>query len=67
MEFKLQAFIDREIEIAGYLQQDLSFKQISKKTGLSKRHLSAHLHNMMEKLDVSDIEGIKKLLKEKGL
>ena len=54
MEFKNEEFVDREIEITGYLLQDFSLKQISEKTGLSKNHLEAHLRNMMEKLGVDN-------------
>ena len=35
---------------------------MSEKTGLSKKHLAAHLHNMMEKLKAENMLALKKLL-----
>ena len=63
MEFKQEELIEREIEIAGYLLQDVSIKLICEKTALSKKHLSAHISNMMKKLKAKDLEGLIKLLK----
>ena len=63
MEFKQEELVDREIEISGYLLQDLSIKQIADKTGLSKKILEAHIRNMMEKLKVDDVLALIKLLK----
>ncbi len=63
MEFKQEELIEREIEIAGYLLQDVSIKLICEKTALSKKHLSAHISNMMIKLKAEDMEGLIKLLK----
>lgn len=60
MEFKNEELVAREMEIAGYLLQNLSLKQISDKTGLSKKHLAAHLRNMMEKLGVENMLALKK-------
>ena len=48
MEFKNEELVEREIEIGGYLLLDLSMKQISLKTGLSKKNIAAHIRNMME-------------------
>ncbi|HXL54825.1 MAG TPA: hypothetical protein VN958_01125 [Chitinophagaceae bacterium] len=48
MEFKQEELIEREIEIAGYLLQNFSIKLICEKTSLSKKHLSAHISNMMK-------------------
>jgi hypothetical protein len=39
MEFKNEALVEREIEIAGYLVLDFSIKQICYKTGLQKKSL----------------------------
>lgn len=50
MQFVNEELVDREIEIAGYLLQSLSLKQISEKTSLSKKHIVAHIKNMREKL-----------------
>ncbi len=63
MEFKNEELIEREKEIAGYLVNNFSSRQISEKTGLSKKHLEAHIKNMMEKLKVEDIGELIKLLK----
>lgn len=63
MEFKKEELVDREVEIAGYLLQDFSLKLISKKTGLSKKLIAAHIHNMMKKLNAVNREGLMKLLK----
>ncbi len=63
MEFKQEELIEREIEIVGYLLQDVSIKLICEKTALSKKHLSAHISNMMKKLKAKDLEGLIKLLK----
>ncbi|MEJ7680526.1 MAG: LuxR C-terminal-related transcriptional regulator [Segetibacter sp.] len=63
MEFKKEELVDREVEIAGYLLQDFSLKLISKRTGLSKKLIAAHIHNMMKKLNAVNREGLMKLLK----
>lgn len=63
MEFKQEELVEREIEIAGYLLQDFSLNQIAEKTALSKKHLSAHIRNMMKKLKAKDIVALIKLLK----
>ena len=63
MEFKSEQLVEREIEIAGYLLNNFSLRHIEKKTGLSKKHLDAHIRNMIEKLQVGDIAALKKTLK----
>ncbi len=63
MEFREEELVEREIEIAGYLLQNFSLKLMSEKTGLSKKHLTAHVRNMMEKLKAEDIAGLIKLLR----
>jgi DNA-binding CsgD family transcriptional regulator len=65
MEFKNEALIEREIEIAGYLLQNFSAKQIIEKTSLSKKHLDAHIANMKRKLKVNDNTALMKLIKER--
>ena len=67
MEFKQEELIEREIEIAGYLLQDFSIKLICEKTALSKKHLSAHIRNMMKKLKAEDIEELIKVLRRMKL
>lgn len=63
MEFKHEELVEREIEIGDYLLNGFSFRLISEKTGLSKKHLDAHIKNMMEKLKAKDMEDLLKLLK----
>ncbi len=63
MELKQEELIEREIEIAGYLLHNLSIKLICEKTALSKKHLSAHISNMMKKLKAEDMEGLMKVLR----
>ena len=64
MEFKNEELIEREIEIAGYLVERFSLKQISETTGLSKKILTAHIRNMMQKLKAENIEALIRILKE---
>lgn len=63
MQFKHEELVEREIEIGGYLLNGFSFRLIAEKTGLSKKHLDAHIKNMMEKLKAKDMEDLLKLLK----
>ena len=64
MEFKQEELVEREIEIGGYLLENFSLKQISEKTGLSKKLLVAHIRNMRQKLKAENMEALKKILKE---
>lgn len=63
MKFKQEELVDREMEIAGYLLDDFSLRRIEKNTGLSKKHLDAHLKNMMEKLKANGMGDLIRLLK----
>lgn len=63
MEFKHEELVEREIEIGNYLLNGFSLRLISEKTGLSKKHLDAHIKNMREKLKAKDMEDFLKLLK----
>jgi len=63
MEFENEKLIDREIEIGNYLMQGFSLKLIAEKTGLSKKILSAHIHNMMKKLKAKDATELIRALK----
>jgi DNA-binding CsgD family transcriptional regulator len=63
MEFKKEELIEREIEIAQCLLQGYTFSQICTKTGISKKHVVAHVRNMITKLKVKDIESLLRLLK----
>ena len=65
MEFKKEELIDCEIEIAHYLLQNFSAKQIAEKTALSKKHLDAHIANMKRKLKANDNTAFMKLIKER--
>jgi len=67
MEFENEKLIDREIEIGNYLIQDFSLKLIAEKTGLSKKILSAHIHNMMKKLNTKDASELINLLRTMNL
>ncbi len=63
MEFKYEQLVEHEIEIAGYLIQDISLKRISEQTGLSKKLIAAHIHNMMKKLQADNLERLIAILK----
>lgn len=65
MEFKNEELVDREIEIAGLLIHNVSLKQIAETTGLSKKLLTAHIKNMMQKIKASDMNSLIKLLEIK--
>jgi len=67
MEFRKEALVEREIEIAGYLLQHFSLKQICEQTGLQKKIVEAHIRNMMEKLGAEDSGTLIQLLKASGL
>jgi len=67
MEFKQEELVEREIEIGGYLLQNFSLKQISEKTGLSKKLLVAHIRNMMGKLKAANMSILIKGLKSKAI
>lgn len=62
MKFKHEKLIEREIEIAKCLLQGNTMNEISEKTGLSKRHITAHIRNMLTKLKVENEEALKQLL-----
>ncbi len=62
MKFKHEELVKREIEIAWYLLNNFSLRHIEKKTGLSKKHLDAHIKNMMEKLKAGDMVALIKVL-----
>ena len=66
MEFRKEALVEREIEIAGYLLQHFSLKQICEQTGLQKKIIEAHIRNMMEKLGAQDIKTLIKILSAVG-
>ena len=63
MEFKQEELVEREIELACYLRTGLSLKDIALKTGLSKKILTAHFRNMMEKLKAADMNELTELVR----
>ena len=65
MYFKNEELIAREIEIARYLVQHASLKNICENTGLSKKIVTAHIKNMMKKLEVADIDVLIQMLKSR--
>jgi DNA-binding NarL/FixJ family response regulator len=65
MEFKQEELVEREIELASYLRIDLSLKDIAVKTGLSKKILTAHFRNMMEKLNAADMDELIELIRKR--
>ena len=65
MEFLKEALINREIEIATYLLNDFSLKKIAVELAVSKKIITAHVQNMMQKLHAENMEDLVRLLKEK--
>lgn len=65
MEFEKEEFIDREIEIAHLLIQNYPLKKIRTETGLSRKLLTAHIKNMMQKLKTNQLQSLIRLLKTK--
>jgi DNA-binding CsgD family transcriptional regulator len=63
MEFQREQFVEREIEIANYLLQKMPLNQIAIKTGISKKHVMAHIRNMMTKSKIKNIESLIEFLK----
>ena len=63
MEFQHEQFVEREIEIANYLLQKIPLSEIAIKTGISKKHVMAHIRNMMTKSKVKNIESLIQFLK----
>lgn len=67
MEFKNEELVEREIEIACYLFQDFSLNKVAEKTGLSNKILTAHLRNMMKKLQAESLDELIQFLRAKEL
>jgi len=63
MGFKQEELVEREREIAGYLLKNFSLKMVSQKTGLSLKHIAAHISNIRIKLKAKDTHELIKLLK----
>jgi DNA-binding NarL/FixJ family response regulator len=66
MEFKQEELVEREIEIASYLAEDFTLKMIATETGISKKILTAHLRNMMKKLNAAEMDELIKIVKKRG-
>ena len=65
MEFKQEALVEREIEIAAYLLNDVSLQQIAVHLEVSKKIIKAHIRNMMQKLNAKNIEELIRSIKAK--
>ncbi len=63
MRFKQEELIEREIEIAAYLLQDFSLRQIADQLAVNKIIIKAHIRNMMQKLNAESIEDLIQLIK----
>ena len=63
MEFREEELVEREIEIAGYLREGFSIREIMVKTGLNKKIMTAHMRNMMEKLQCVSREDLIALIR----
>lgn len=65
MEFKQEALVEREIEIAAYLLQGFSLRRIADKLEVNKIIIKAHIRNMMQKLNEENIEDLIQSIKAK--
>ncbi|MBD0366005.1 MAG: helix-turn-helix transcriptional regulator [Flavisolibacter sp.] len=65
MEFKQEALVEREIEIAAFLLQDFSFKRIANHLKVNEKIIKAHIRNMMQKLNAENIEDLIQSIKAK--
>ena len=65
MEFKQEALVEREIEIAAFLLQDYSPEQIADYLAVNKKIIKAHIRNMMQKLNAKNIEELIRSIKAK--
>jgi DNA-binding NarL/FixJ family response regulator len=61
-EFRYEELVENELIIGSLLAQGYSLRDISEKTGMSKRIVSTHIRNMKVKLQVKDIGEMRKLL-----
>ncbi len=67
MEFKQEELIDREIEIASFLMQHFSLRQIADQLAVNKIIIKAHIRNMMQKQNAKNIEELIQSIKAKQL
>jgi DNA-binding CsgD family transcriptional regulator len=67
MEFKQEALVEREIEIAAYLLQDFSLLEIAGQLAVNKKIIKAHIRNMMKKLNAENVEDLIQAIKAKQL
>ena len=56
MEFKQEALLERELEIASYLLRRFSLEKIGRHLGINKKIVKAHIRNMMQKLHAENLE-----------
>ncbi|MGI8599189.1 MAG: helix-turn-helix transcriptional regulator [Chitinophagaceae bacterium] len=63
MEFR-EKLIDREVEIANYLQLNISIPTIAKKSRLKQKIVKAHIKNMMKKIQVVNVKELRSIIKE---
>ncbi len=67
MEFKQEALVEREMQIAAYLLKDVSLPQIAGHLEVSKKIIKAHIRNMKQKLNAENIEDLIQSIKAKQL
>ncbi len=65
MEFKQEELIDREIEIASFLMQHFSLRQIADQLTVNKIIIKAHVRNMMQKQNAKNIQELIQSIKAK--
>jgi DNA-binding NarL/FixJ family response regulator len=65
MEFKQEALLEREIEIAAFLLQDFSLEKIAAHLEINKKIIKAHIRNMMQKLHAENIKDLIQSIKAK--
>jgi len=65
MEFKQEALVEREIEIAAFLLQDFSLPQIAGQLAVNKKIIKAHIRNMMQKLNAENMDDLIQSIKAK--
>ena len=56
MEFKQEALLERELQIASYLLERFSLEKIARHLAVNKKIVKAHIRNMMQKLHAENLE-----------
>lgn len=62
MEFQYERLVENELIIGSLLAQRLSIRNISEKTGMSKKIVTTHISNMKVKLQVRDLAELRRQL-----